>query len=106
CRAGARRATRAGTGLLLDGVRADPSAPRLPADPLGGQQAQGSADREAGDEAQRASGRSPSRRGRRARDARGPGPLVTRDQFRIGGVFFTGPGAAWVCTDIGTRVVV
>jgi hypothetical protein len=27
------------------------------------------------------------------------------DQFRIGGVFFTATGP-WVCTDIGTRVVV
>lgn len=30
---------------------------------------------------------------------------MRRDQFRIGGTFFTGSGA-WICTDIGTRVIV
>lgn len=30
---------------------------------------------------------------------------MKREQFRIGCVFYTGSGA-WICTDIGTRVIV
>lgn len=30
---------------------------------------------------------------------------MKREEFRIGGVFYTGSGS-WICTDIGTRVIV